>query len=482
MGNKSLIKNSIWNLLRVASTTLFPLLTFSYASRKLCADGMGMVSFAGSFVAYYSFLAMLGITNYATRELAKIRENRNASNKFIHEIMIINIISMIVAYILLFVCMHYIPTLKLYYKLLLINSFSIFLGVLGIEWLYIALEDYKFIAIRTIAMQIIAFLLMLVFVKDRGDVEKYAMIQVASSGGANIVNFVHARKYIICSWKHEYQFVKHLKPVFIIFFINFFSQIFTHLDTTMLGFMKSDEAVGLYTAAFRMIRVICTVVAAIPVVLMPRIANYVMKEEHEKIYDLARKAINIILMLSIPACIGVFLLSREIILLFSGDSFENAIVTTKILSFRIILSPLNSFVTLNLFIPIGKDKCNLLSNGCAALADFVLNLIFIPIWAQNAAAVSTILAEVIELVINLYFLNKIYGLKFFENTVQYIIGSISIITLWLILSCIFNNEYLIMVLLILMSIPAYFGILYLLKNDFFMELFYLASGRFRKGL
>lgn len=100
MSQKSLKKNAILNLIKILMGVIFPLITFPYSSRILGPEGTGKVQFANSIASYFAMIAALGISNYATREAAKIRDNEIELNKFCKEILSINMISTLVAYIL----------------------------------------------------------------------------------------------------------------------------------------------------------------------------------------------------------------------------------------------------------------------------------------------------------------------------------------------------------------------------------------------
>ena len=49
---KSLVKNSIFNMIYKGFTALFPLITTSYISRVLLPAGVGRVGYANTIVAY----------------------------------------------------------------------------------------------------------------------------------------------------------------------------------------------------------------------------------------------------------------------------------------------------------------------------------------------------------------------------------------------------------------------------------------------
>ena len=106
---KSLKKNSFFSFLNAFSTLIFPIITFPYASRILHPEGIGQVNFAVNTEGIFSLIAGLGIANYATREAARLRENRFELSKFCKEMLTINFLSMFVAYTFLAIALIFVP-------------------------------------------------------------------------------------------------------------------------------------------------------------------------------------------------------------------------------------------------------------------------------------------------------------------------------------------------------------------------------------
>ena len=92
---KSLGLNAILNSLQSLLNLIFPLITFPYISRTLSVDGVGKYNFANSIVNYFILLAALGISVFAVREGAKLRDNREEFSLFASRIFTINIIKII---------------------------------------------------------------------------------------------------------------------------------------------------------------------------------------------------------------------------------------------------------------------------------------------------------------------------------------------------------------------------------------------------
>ena len=84
---KSIKINLIMNTIKTLMSLIFPLITFPYASRILGATGIGRVNYASSIVSYFSMFAALGISTYAVREGARIRDDKEKFSKFSREML-----------------------------------------------------------------------------------------------------------------------------------------------------------------------------------------------------------------------------------------------------------------------------------------------------------------------------------------------------------------------------------------------------------
>ena len=268
MQQKSLKKNSVLNVIKTLSSIIFPLITFPYISRVLLPANVGKVNFGSSYISYFSMIASLGITTYAIRECSAVRDDRNELSKRASEIFSINICTTVVAYVLLIGSLIIFRNLDVYRTLIIIQSTAILFTTLGADWLNTAMEDFKYITLRTVFFQFISLILMFVFVKEEADYLRYAAISVFSASGANIVNIFYRRKFCKISFTGNMQWGKHFKPILLLFVMILAQTIFSSADVTMLGIMKGDYEVGIYSTAHKIENIIAQVVSSLARVVM----------------------------------------------------------------------------------------------------------------------------------------------------------------------------------------------------------------------
>jgi O-antigen/teichoic acid export membrane protein len=466
MPEKSLKKSAAYNLARTVSQLLFPLITFPYASRILLPEGIGKVNFANSIVAYFSMLAGLGIGGHGIRACAKVRDNRAELSQTVGELFTINLEAAAAAYLLFIAAVFFVPKLEDYRRILCVCSGTIAFAVIGFDWLYSALEEYRYITIRSILFQIISLILLFIFVKTRDDYIKYAGIGVFASAGSNILNHIRSRKFIDLRLKPGREQKKHLKPVFMLFSMVLASSVYTLLDTTMLGFMANDTEVGMYTAAIKINRMVLSMIIAASVVLMPRLSYYIAQHDTNSFSNLIHRGLNFVIFFAVPAAIGLYLLSAQIIFLFSGINYQPAIPVMRIMSPIILMIGVSNLIGIQFFIPLGKEKATLISVALGAVINFSLNMALIPSHGALGAGIATLCAETMITVLQFILVYRSLRLKEIGmNCVQVFVAALcmSAVVVGIL------HFTAVMVLQIVLSVTigsvVYGGVLVLLKNN-----------------
>lgn len=465
MNKKKLAKNAILNVIKTISSLIFPLITFPYISRILGVENLGAYNFSTSIISYFSLIAGLGISTYAIREGARYREDKTKLSLFSSEVFTINVISTILSYILMIICILVFDELKKYVSVILVLSVSIVFNTLGCEWIYNIYEDFKYITIRSIAFQFVSLILLFLFVKDSNDLIVYSIITVIANSGANIVNIIARKKYLKIGLAFNKNVKRHLIPILFLFANSVATTIYINSDMTIVGIISGDYYTGLYSVATKIYSVVKTLLGAIIVVSIPHLVSLIGKKNIEGYRNTASGILNVLLSFCVPLMIGIFCISKYIILLLSGEEYVAATTSLQILSFALLFSIISWYYTSCVLIPFRKEKIVLAATTCSAIVNVVLNLILVPKFNINASAFTTLLAELISAIIC-----YIYGRKYTQYKpsinimMSILIGSIGIYTVCYIISRIFSSTVIIITTSIVFSAIVYAIILILFKN------------------
>lgn len=466
-------KNIIYNSILSISSIIFPVVTFPYVSRILLPEGTGKVAFATSTISYFIMLCSLGIPTYGVRECSKVRDSKEKLSKIVQELLVINIVLLIVTYILFIFVVNYIGMFQSEKKLLYIMSGSIILNVFGVEWVYKALEQYDYIAVRTIVFKAIGLLLMFVLIHNEGDYLKYGAIVVFSSYGSYILNAINLRKYISFKPIRNRVYLQHMRPIFVFFASTVAISVYTNLDTIMLGYFSDNTEVGLYNAAIKIKAIMATVLSAPAMVFLPRMTRFIESEKFDEFRCQSSIIINIIMLVTIPASLFFIVVAPDTVFLLSGSNYEGAIPIMRIVMPSVIFITMTGILGNQMLNSLGAEKYILISVVIAAVLDFVLNIVLIPILGGRGAALSTLLAEFVVFLVQISSLNRLgFNPISFKYLVHILLGASIAVSFVILIKKMFVTESLFLNLTIyaIACIVVYSLFLVITRDQYFKTL------------
>ncbi len=462
---KSMIFNAGMNSIQTICRIIFPLITFPYITRVLGVENIGLYNFCTSVISYFALIAGLGISTYAIREGAKYRGDSQKISQFASEIFSINMIATVVSYLLLITAIMLIPDLKQNSKILFILSTSIVFTTVGCEWIFNIYENFSYIAIRSIAFQIISIFLMLLFVRYENDVIKYAIITVISSSGASLLNAFSRRKYCRIRLCINSEMKKMTIPIFILFANTIATTIYVNSDVTMVGAIAGNYYTGLYSVATRIYLIVKQMLSAVIIVSIPRLSALIGQHDIEEFEKVGNKIINMLFVIIIPAMVGLYSIADNVVFILSGSEYTGATPSLRILTIALFFSLFSWFYTSCVLIPYGKERIVLKVTISAALVNIFLNLVLIPIWKHNAAALTTVIAEGISMIACMRYGSVDFHIKIsVRELVSVILGCIIVYIICISIKSVIYSMVLSTVLSILIAPVGYFSVLLILKN------------------
>lgn len=461
------IKNAFYNTLRSISSVLFPLITVPYISRILGSENVGKVNFVNSIVSYFILLASLGVSTYAMRECSRVKEDKVELERVSSEIFSINIIAMLTSYIVLFVLANSSEKLMQYRMLIFILSLNIVGGVIGTDWLNMAVGDFKYIAIRTMIFQFISVALMFIFVRKPGDYFAYAVILVISNSGAQIINIIYRKRYCNICFTFSLNFGKHFKPIILLFSLLLAQTLQSNIDITVLGYIKSDREVGQYSMAVKLYTTVEKIISAVAYVLIPEISTLYVKKEFSRISKLLNDTLLIIMTLAVPFTVGLFMLSKEILVIICGYDYKPAALSLSILSLAMLVNLFGgSFFGNLILLPEAREMQFMMACAISSAFNFVTNMLIIPVLGMSGAALTTLGSMIIVFAVCLWRFDNRIKLKVEKKQVL----SIALAAIVIALICVgvknaISSDLLVLMVSTITSVCIYLTILVVFKNQ-----------------
>ena len=391
MKQKSLGRNAFYNIIYKVLNVLFPMISMAYVSRVLMADGVGRTAAVNNNVSYFLIFASLGIPTYGLREVSKRRDNCCSRDKLFSELFLLNFILSLLTYVIFTVIIFNIDYFQTDIILYNIYGLTIILNIFNIDWLFQALEEYRYITLRSIIVKLVSIIFLFVFVKSKDDIYIYAFIQVMGTTGNYILNVLRLKSQVHFSCKYI-SFTPHIRPWLYMALGGVSAELYAKIDISMLDYLKGSIVVGYYANSQKIINMTITFLVAVTAVFMPRL-SYLFENNKNEFNRLLKSGLELMITLSIPACIGMIAVSKPLVLTFLGNDFSNASVTVSILSLMIPLKCIGDIICYQVMMCASQEAILMKSYFFVMIVNLINNILLIPRFGAEGAAIASVISE-----------------------------------------------------------------------------------------
>ena len=455
----------------MGTNLVFPLITFPYVARVLGPAGIGEAQFAFTYAQYFSLLATIGIPYYGIKEIAMSRKNPEKLNKTFSELFATGMLATFLATVLYSISIALVPQFRSNISLYLISGSILVFAFLNLDWLYNGLENFKFVALRSVLIKLLALLALFFLVKRPEDLQIYLAILAFSFIGNFFLNaffFKQHVRLVFCKLNIK----RHLAPLLLILSSSFATTIYSTLDSVTLGLISTKAEVGLYAASVKLAKVSIPLVTSLSAVLIPRIAGAIESQSLNEERNILRKSFSFIVFLSIPIAFGLFIYSENMVLLFSGSAFSEAATSLKCMACLPVLIGLGYFFGFQILVPRGRNKQLLYSTFSGLTIFLSINWFMTPQLGSLGTAIATLSTEFVVTLLYLIFSPKeVRSYLPWSEFLRAIMICLCFFPIRLVLSNFFSNANLELLAGILISSLVYF----ILQRSLFKNPFVLAG-------
>lgn len=408
MSNPTIKKNLIYNTCYQVLSLLVPIITAPYAARIFGADGIGVQSYVGSIVAYFSIFAQLGTQAYGQREIAMCRDDKEAASKTFWGIEIMSIITTCISLSLWGILTLFVGSYKVFF---IVYSMSIINVAFDISWFFIGYEQFKVILIRNSIIKIIIMAVLFGLCRDKSDLIIYIALTCLATllGGMSLWPML--RKKLVKVPLKNLKIKKHFSKTLVYFIPTIATSIYTVLDKVMIGVITGDRfANGYYEQTTKIATIATTFVTAINGVMYPRMSNLFAEKRMSEIKDKLKKSLDFLMFIAIPISLGLIVISNDFIPFFFGPEYNQVINLLKVYSILILITAISGCFGNQYLVPVGRRKESSKVIVAGAAVNLVLNIFLIPYLKTMGAVIASIISETFILVIFFKMSNKFIGL------------------------------------------------------------------------
>ncbi len=419
---KRSIKNFFYNASYHILVAIIPLVTTPYISRVLRSEGVGVYSYTGAFANFFAILAAMGVNAYGQREIAKVRDSFYLRSKIFTELCMIRLFTSVICLII------YIPSCCFwgeYRQFFLFQGIVLISVVFDIAWLFQGLELFKLVVIKNSIVKLLGVILVFALVKKENDISMYILINVVSVLAGNIVLFFECRKYVTIIPLKELNLVQHIKPNFEFFLPVIAVQMYTHLDKIMLARISGDiEENGFYEQARKIVDILTRFIVSVNTVLFPKVSYCYAKEKKEQLQKIYVMAFKIILAITLPIAVGLFILADGFVVWFFGEEFIKTSMLLKTSAIMLVFMCIGNYAGVLYLMPSGKQNQATAIYFISAVLNIALNIILIPKLLSMGAIIASLVSEVLSCTLQMFlFMRQFRDIKISRGWWKYAIAS-----------------------------------------------------------
>lgn len=396
-------------LQKVISFTYFTLI-----ARALGPEDLGKYYFAISFTSIFSIFIDIGLGSILTREIAKEKERAGG---LLGTIMAIKIPLSIISFILVAVVINLLGYPELTRDLVYLSAICMILDSFSMSF-FATIRGFHSLGYESISSVIFQGVVLLTGVAIiRMDLGLRWLMGALVA--ASIVQVIYSALLIKVKWKLS------LKPVFdyalirqtVILAIPFglfsiFQKLYTYLDSVFLSLLAGDRYVGLYQISFKIIFALQFLPLAFVASLYPAFSAY-WRNNREQLPVTFERAMNYLIIISLPISFGIASLADKIILIFKSEYTEG------VLPLQIIMLSL-LFIFINF--PIGsllnacdKQKINTVNMAIALVVSVAMNLVLIPLYGASGASITVVATNFLMFIMGIWWVPKIIEYRLSKN-------------------------------------------------------------------
>lgn len=455
----SLVKNSAYKLILNICNLVIPVIIGPYIIRTLTADSVGMVYFAESIFGYFLILSTFGLYQYGLRELSKCRDDKLKLKQLFSSLIIISVLASSVTLLLYLIFINFKYSGTNEYTILIIYGINIISNSIYVEYVVEALEEYKFITIKTLIVKVIYFILVLLIVKGEGDINKYVILIILSTMLNNVISYIYISRKIGYDFSNI-EIKKHVRLLIMVVIMSNVNTLFTQLDRLMIGEFVDKATVTYYTMPQSISGIMHSVMLSFTAVALPRLSNILQNKGKEEYENLLNKVSREFYYLLFPVATGMLVLSKEIIIIYGGNELIPSINTMKIFSIYFITLGIE-YVLTNHILYLNKKEGKLtwfvLVSG---LVNLILNSLLVigGKLDSTTAIITTLIANTMLISLEYIYVKKVVKINyliFTKETLSTILVCMSFFLVKAIVTIFTNNIFIISFFTIIISVIIY---------------------------
>lgn len=400
------LKRNIFSLATLQiGNYLVPLVTLPWLTRSLGLEAYGQLGFATAVISYFMLLTEWGFPLGATREVAVTKEDIKARSEIFWDVMLAKSILAFAGGIALVALVPVVPKFQDVALLLLIGSLGVFASVISPLFYLQGIEKMSRMAMLNLAVKMSSVPFIFVFVQNANDVIPAALIQalcLLAAAGLNLFSLSKMSEIVWVRPQVDRAFIL-VKRTSSLFLSNAAISLYTSSTTVILGFVASEAAVGMFVAAYTLIKAALSLMAPVSQALFPRL-SHLFAHERPRAEQMLRRLFVLQSGFGLVVSICVLVFSPFVVPLLLGDAFVKALPVLWWLAMLPFLISASNVLGIQIMVTLGHNAAFTQFLVVAGVVNVVFALPLSMLEGAMGAAVSMVIAELAVTVLMVFYI------------------------------------------------------------------------------
>jgi O-antigen/teichoic acid export membrane protein len=415
---ENIAKNTSYLTLALILQKIISFTYFTLLARYVGPASLGKYYLAISFTTIFAIFIDLGFANVLTREIAKDRER---ASRWLGNILTLKLPLAALALIVVFVLINVLGYDPLTKALVYVSCISMVLDSFTMTFFAAArgCHNLKYESISSVIFQSIVLVVGYSALLLGGGL----LPAMGALALASLYNFIYAWSIVSARLKIGVRLLYDQPLVREILIISWpfaayaiLQRIYTYLDSVLLSILAGDVQVGLYQVAFKIIFALQFLPLAFTASLYPALSAY-WHANREQLTVSFERAMNYLIIISLPIIVGAIVLSDKIILLFK-EGYAGAAAPLRISIISLFFIFLN-FPVGALLNACDAQRKNTRNMAIVTAVSVIMNLLLIPRWQAVGASATVLAANFLMFALGLMSVRRIIVYRARKNLLMF---------------------------------------------------------------
>lgn len=386
---------------------ILPLISFPYLTRVLGPENYGLIAFALALVGYFQLLTDYGFNLSATRDISIYRNNNKEISKIFSSVTATKFLLMLISFIIMILIVF---SFDIFRKdwLLYFFTFGIVIGnFLFPTYLFQGMQKMRYISILNMITTVIFTVSIFIFIRNTTDYIYVPLINSISSIIIGVMALKIAFKYFDLKFTiPSFKDIKfQMKSGWHVFISSVATSMYTISNTFILGLFVTNEIVGYYAVAEKIIRAALGLLGPISQSIYPYVNSIADKSKTEAL-DFIRKITPLIIIATFVLSLMIFLFADFLVNIFAGKNYNEAILLVRIMSFLPLIVALNNIFGTQTMLTFNYKKAFSQIILICSVLNIILAFILVPLYKDVGSSIAFVFTEILITILMFIYIEK----------------------------------------------------------------------------